>query len=35
MGLVHINKGCHMNCSSDINFVGVLGRVMVTTSGGG
>jgi galactokinase len=34
MGPVRINKGCHVKCGSDINFVGVCGRVGVRNSGG-
>jgi hypothetical protein len=35
MGPVHINKGCHVKCGGDINFVRVHGSVGVTHSGVG
>jgi hypothetical protein len=35
LGLIRTNKGCHVKCVGDINFVGVCGRVGVTNSGGG
>jgi hypothetical protein len=27
MGPIQINKGCHVKCSGDINFVGVHGKL--------
>jgi hypothetical protein len=34
MEAIRINKGCHVKCDGDVNFVGC-GRVGVTSSGGG